>query len=139
MPYTNRAITYQKTNIESADPLKLIVMCYDAAIQDLDMARDFHQNSNMEAAYEKIRHAQDIITELLLALDYERGGEIAQNLSRLYNFTLRKLLTINSREDTSIYNHLIRILSGLRDAWEEIRQRNVQSVTTPSRPWGVSA
>jgi len=65
----------------------------------------------MEATYGKIRHAQDILTELLICLDYDRGGVIAQNLSKLYNFLLRQLVGINSRQDTIMYDHLIRILS----------------------------
>lgn len=113
--------TYQKTAVETADPLQLIILCYDAAIRDLREARELHENHKMEDAYKKIRHAQDIITELMVGLDYERGGDIARNLSRLYNFVLRQLIGINSRDDTTIYQHLIKILSNLKGAWEEIR------------------
>ena len=113
--------TYQKTAIETSDPLQLIILCYDGAIRDLREAREFHENHQMDEAYRKIRHAQDIITELMVGLDYERGGDIARNLSRLYNFVLRQLIGINSREDTTVYQHLIKILSNLKEAWEGIR------------------
>ena len=113
--------TYQMTSIETADPLQLIILCYDATIRDLEEARDLHERHEMDEAYRKIRHAQDIVTELLVGLNYERGGDIARNLNRLYNFILRELIGINSRGDTTIYNHLIKILSELRGAWEEIR------------------
>ena len=75
----------------------------------------------MDDAYRKIRHAQDIITELLVGLDYERGGDIARNLDRLYNFVLRQLIGINSRRDTTVYGHLVNILTDLRDGWEAMR------------------
>ena len=75
----------------------------------------------MDDAYRKIRHAQDIITELLVGLDYERGGDIARNLNRLYNFVLRQLIGINSRRDTAVYAHLVKILSDLKDGWEAMR------------------
>ena len=134
--------TYQKTSVETADPLQLIILCYDAAIRDLGDAEELHEKGSMDEAYMKIRHAQDIITELLVGLDYERGGDIARNLNRLYNFILRQLIGINSRQDTSIYRHLIKILAELREAWGEIKLSSPQSAsaTPPSlaRNWQAS-
>ncbi|MFZ2448697.1 MAG: flagellar export chaperone FliS [Syntrophobacteraceae bacterium] len=134
--------TYHKTAIETAEPLQLVVLCYDAAIRDLTEAKALHDKGGMDEAYVKIRHAQDIITELLVGLDYERGGDIARNLNRLYNFILRQLIGINSRQDTSIYGHLIKILSELRGAWEEIKLRaphEASAVPSPlARNWQAS-
>ena len=135
--------TYQKTAVETADPLQLIIMCYDAAIRDLEEARDMHERRDMDAAYRKIRHAQDIVTELLVGLDYERGGDIARNLNRLYNFILRQLIGINSREDAAVYGHLIKILRELRSAWEEIKLRGPHVANMEPAPftraWQASA
>lgn len=125
--YSNALNAYQKTNVETADPLRLIILCYDAAIQDLELARRNHGSGQMDITFDKIRHAQDILTELLLALDYERGGEIAQNLSRLYNFMLRQLIGINARADTGTYGHLIRMLTELKEAWEQVRDKETAS------------
>ncbi len=133
---------YQKTAIETAEPLQLIILCYDAAIRDLNEARDLHEQHQMDEAYRKIRHAQDIITELLVGLDYERGGDIARNLNRLYNFILRQLIGINSREDTKIYGPLLNILTELKSAWEGIRAGAHSSrITEPflGRGWQASA
>ncbi len=112
---------YHQTAIETADPLQLLILCYNAAINDLKQAEEFHERRQMNGAYRKIRHAQDIVTELLLGLDYERGGDVARNLSRLYNFILRRLIGINTLGDTSIYGHLVKVLSELRDGWEAIK------------------
>jgi flagellar secretion chaperone FliS len=131
MTYNMALRNYQKTKVQTADTLNLVIMCYDAAIQDLREAKMLHENQAMEKTYNRIRHAQDLITELLVGLDYERGGEIALNLSRVYNFILRQLLGINSRRDTSIYNHLIRILEELRDAWQQIRERPGVALAPP--------
>jgi flagellar protein FliS len=118
---------YHRTAIETADPLQLIILCYDAGINDLKQAKELHERGEMNDAYRKIRHAQDIITELLVGLDYERGGDIARNLSRLYNFILRQLIGINSRDNTSIYDHLVEILDELRDSWEAIKLSPAQT------------
>lgn len=141
---SNHALsTYQRTAIETSEPLQLIILCYDAAIRDLGEARTLHETGRMDEAYGKIRHAQDIVTELLVGLDYERGGDIARNLNKLYNFVLRKLIGINSREDSSIYDHLIKILAELKGAWEEIRLNppasSPASFQVPVRSWQASA
>jgi flagellar secretion chaperone FliS len=121
MVLNNASNVYHKTAIETADPLQLIILCYDEAIIDLNNAKELHEKKEMDDAYRKIRHVQDIITELLVGLDYERGGDIARNLSRLYNFVLRQLIGINSRRDTAVYGHLVKILSELKDGWEAMR------------------
>ena len=132
--------TYQKTAIETAEPLQLVILCYQAAIRDLTEAQRFHQSGRMNEAYVKIRHAQDIITELLVGLDYERGGDIARNLNRLYNFILRQLMGINTRQDTSIYGRLVKILTELQSAWEEIKLRTPQGygASQAQRNWQAS-
>ena len=139
---THPSAIYYKTAIETAKPLNLIIMCYEAAICDLKEAKRLHENREMSEAYRRIRHAQDIVTELLVGLDYERGGEVARNLNRLYNFILRQLIGINSRKDISSYDHLVGILSELKDGWEALRLQasrdEVKSGILP-RSWEASA
>ncbi len=133
---------YHRTAIETADPLQLIIFCYDEAIIDLKNAEVFHEKRQMDDAYRSIRHAQDIITELLVGLDYERGGDIARNLNRLYNFILRQLIGVNSRRDPAIYGHLVKILSDLKDGWEAMRlnpDRNPVKAGLLPRSWQASA
>ncbi|SMC22434.1 flagellar protein FliS [Desulfacinum hydrothermale DSM 13146] len=114
---------YRKTNVETADTASLVLMCYDATIQDLRQAQEHHASQRMDAAYERIRHGQDVITELLVGLDFERGGEIAVNLSRIYNYLLRELIGINSKKDPEVYDGLIRILEDLREGWQEVKRK----------------
>ncbi|MDY0039490.1 MAG: flagellar export chaperone FliS [Desulforhabdus sp.] len=101
-------------------PQQLVVMCYQAAIRDLQQAKEFHRNGISEAVYKRVRHVQDIVTELLVGLDYERGGEIARNLSRIYNFVLRQLIGIHNNQEEACYDQLIQILENLKGAWESL-------------------
>ena len=143
MAYGDALKNYQRTNVETSDPLQLVILCYDAAIKDLKAAKQFHKNQAMQATYDKISHAQDVITELLVALDYERGGEIARNLSRLYNFMLRQLIGLHIKKNTVMYDHLIYLLSDLKEAWEQIREKGAPVPSVPehtNRTWsGISA
>jgi len=144
MVYGDPLKSYQRANVETTNPLNLVIMCYDAAIKDVRAARELHAGRSMGGAYEKLRHAQDIVTELLVALDYEEGGDIANNLSRLYNFILRQLIGINSQQSLTVYDPVVEILEELKDAWEQIRRQGIQmpgaEAGPPAQGWsGVSA
>ncbi|MCX7822506.1 MAG: flagellar export chaperone FliS [Syntrophobacterales bacterium] len=120
---TRPADIYRKTQAETISPMRLVVMCYEAIVKDLQEAKKFHQERNIEALYDKVRHAQDLITELLIGLDYEQGGEIAVNLGRIYNFILRQLIAVNTRTSPEYYDPLIEIMSDLKEAWEQIARQ----------------
>ena len=59
---------------------------------------------------------------LKLALDKEKGGEIAQNLSALYDYISNSLLYANFENDTSRLDEASRLLLELRGAWSAIGQ-----------------
>ena len=142
MVRTAASNVYQRMAIQTADPLQLIILCYDGAINDLKQAKELHEKLEMNDAYKRIRHAQDLITELLVGLDYERGGDIARNLNRIYNFVLRQLIGINSRQDAGVYDGLVRILTTLKEGWEGIKApaglMEVQAGVLPKQ-WQASA
>jgi flagellar protein FliS len=104
--------------------IDLVVMSYDRLIDDLKNAMKLHSSSMNDQAFLKNQHAQDIITELLLGLDYSNGGQIAGNLSRIYNFALTELVSFSPNQDTKIYKDLINIFGSLKEAWMQINIRN---------------
>ncbi len=121
----NQAVAYDMHDrLETMDPVQLTIMAYDGIIKDLRLAKKYLIEHVEDNVIEKNQHAQDIITELLLGLDYEQGGEIARNLSKLYDFALRQLVSIGRESDVLIYEHLINIFSDLRGAWAQISMQN---------------
>lgn len=110
-------------SVAASAPLGLVIRCYSAVIDDLRQAKMLHETGASGALYDKVRHAQDIITELLVGLDYERGGQIAQNLSRIYNFILRELIAIHNSRNTDRYDQLAHILEDLKSAWVQISRQ----------------
>jgi flagellar protein FliS len=100
-------------------------MLYDGAIR--------HINSALDCFGEKFRKydvinahivaAQEIIAELMASLDFEKGGGLAKNLFSLYAFFNRQLLDGNLRKDGKPILEVKKLLSELREAWEEISTR----------------
>ena len=79
--YCNGVQSYRKTNVTTSDPARLIILCYEGAIDSLKLAKQKMKEKDYEKKERAIINAQDIINELLCSLDFERGGEIAINLS----------------------------------------------------------
>lgn len=78
--------TYLEKMVMTASPAKLVQMLYEKAIEVLKEAEKLLEEKKFVEFSEKITRAQDIITELNLSLDMEKGGTIAQNLRALYNY-----------------------------------------------------
>ncbi len=110
-------------SVGTPNPIQLTIMGYDAVIRNLRDAKQHHLNRAVDAAFERNDHAQRLITELLLGLDYEQGGEIAGNLSKLYDFSIRQLVNMSMESDVSTYDHLIKIFGDLKEAWIQVDAR----------------
>jgi flagellar protein FliS len=114
--------SYKETQIKTATPGKLILMLYDAAIRHLNQAVEDLEGE--QRRYDRISNclikAQDIITELMISLDFDRGGEIARNLFALYVFMNRRLLDGNIRKDPVPLQDVRRLLTELRGAWASV-------------------
>ncbi|MDH4262113.1 MAG: flagellar export chaperone FliS [Spirochaetia bacterium] len=117
---------YQVNQVETADPKQLVVMLYEGAIRFLEealsMIGDFKKYDIVNT---KILRAQDIITELMVSLDMNRGGEIAENLLSLYVFMKKELLDANIKKDRECIERVIKMFNDLLSAWKQVDSRPV--------------
>jgi len=111
---------YLQTQVQSRSPLELVVMLYDGAIQQADAAREALLANNIPARKVAISKMLAIISQLQNTLDMERGGEIAENLDRIYSWATARLLDAVVTRDTKPVDEVRRVLDGLRDAWQTI-------------------
>lgn len=118
----NALQAYQQTRIRTASQGKLIVMLYDEGLKQLRSAKDELDSTypNLETAHNAIVKAQDIITELMVSLDFEKGGDIARNLFNLYIFFNQTLSEANISKQTSGIIQVCKLMIELRDAWKSI-------------------
>jgi flagellar secretion chaperone FliS len=112
--------TYRKTHVITADPRRLIILCYEGAIDQLLIAKSRYLAKDYEGKSRALSKAQDFISELLCSLDLEQGGVIAQNLKALYNYMLLRLFRGDLARDLNAYEEVIRMLNELRSAWESL-------------------
>lgn len=128
----NRALrSYQnlqtETAVRAASPGELIVLVYDRTIEHLrEAARLIGEEQDSGVPTQK---ALDLINDgLVAALDRERGGEIAENLSALYDWAVRSILRGRVKRDAQMILDVVSVLTPLRDAWVEANSSLKQSV-----------
>lgn len=126
MNATTASKAYAKVDVESgvlaADPHKLIAMLYQGALLAIATAKNGMMRKNIAAKGAAISKAISIIDDGLNAsLDKKVGGEMAQNLSSLYDYMARRLLVANLNNDLGALDEVARLLNDLKGAWETIR------------------
>ena len=113
---------YQETTVLTQDKGKLIVMLYEGAIKFLKLAQKDITDGNYESKNTHINKAWDIINELNVSLDMEAGGEISENLRKLYAFMLTHISTANFKNDSQIAQEVVDMLTELKEGWEAITE-----------------
>ena len=118
--YSNGIQDYRRTNVITADPKRLVLMCYEGAIENLKIGKQRYIEKDYEGKGKAITKAQDIINELLCSLDFEKGGAIAKNLDSLYNYMSRRIIHADVNNDIKTIDEVIGMLNELKSAWEDI-------------------
>ncbi len=121
--HCNGVQSYRRTNITTSDPVRLVIMCYEGVIDSLKLAKEKIKEKDYENKAKAIIKAQDIIKELMCSLDFEKGGEIANNLDSLYNYMLRRILQGDLNKDVRPIDEVIGMFTELLYAWQEVASK----------------
>jgi flagellar protein FliS len=114
---------YRETQIKTASRGKLVVLLYDGLIRFLDIALENLPHKRYDVVNANILKAQDIISELIMALNMG-AGDISQKLLSIYSFLNIKLIDGNMKKDDESIKFVRRMVSELRDAWKKVAHDN---------------
>jgi flagellar protein FliS len=128
LAYNNALSSYKETRIKTASQGQLVIILYDEVVKQLNRALDLLELNNstkkepgrIEQISKAVMKAEEIITELMVSLDFEQGGEISKNLFALYTWFNRELLEANIAQDTKRMTTVRNMLSDLRSTWNTI-------------------
>ncbi|AWG42917.1 flagellar export chaperone FliS [Candidatus Borreliella tachyglossi] len=118
---------YKKTQINTSSPLSILVMLYEKAIQDLEIAKEFYQKEDSKSivqADEKVYHAQDILIELMSTLNFEDGGDISNNLFSIYSFLNKELEKVTLEKNRDIIQDVLKHLKNLHTTWKKLLKKD---------------
>jgi flagellar protein FliS len=128
---------YLQTAVETAHPARLVVMLYDGALRFLNHAVEAIERRDYEQQNLYLQKTQRILAELIGSLDFTKGGEVAENLFRIYTYLYNQLVQANLEDDATKVQHAITLLSELREAWDAIASQ-VEAPLSASTPEKVS-
>lgn len=124
------------SSVASASPHKLISMLYEGALVAVVNAGVHMTRGDVAAKGASLSKAIAIIDEgLKISVDLDAGGELAQNLTALYEYMSHRLLIANLKNDRVALDEVERLLRELRSAWDAI---GVQPAMAPIPSSNVS-
>ncbi|WMW65241.1 flagellar export chaperone FliS [Nitratidesulfovibrio liaohensis] len=114
------AHAYLQTQVTTTTQGELLLLLYDGAVKFLNQAKEKIAERDYAGKGILISKALDIVNELDASLNLEKGGELAENLHKLYFYCSTRLLNANLKMDVAFIDEVIKILSGLRGAYGQI-------------------
>ena len=108
------------TGVATADNIQLIQMLFDGLTESLASAKGHIQNNAIEGKSKALSRAGRIVVGLQGALDFERGGELAQNLNELYAYVTRRLFHVNAYNDLSVLEEVQSLIQDIAQAWQTL-------------------
>lgn len=123
---------YQTVQIQTSDPLSLILLLYEGAIRHLKQAANSMENGDMQQRHRAIDKALAMIGELQASLDLEKGRQVAASLDRLYNYMVWRITQSNLKHSPEMLREVVALLETLNSAWVEV-QNQVQAEASQQR------
>ncbi|AQS54191.1 Flagellar protein FliS [Jeotgalibaca dankookensis] len=116
----NAKSMYQTNQVLTASPKKLVTLLLEGSVKNLKLAKIYIEKKHYEQSNKALIKHQDIILELQRTLDFEAGGEVAQNLELMYDYLIEQAIRANVHKDVTIIDHSIEIVQGILESWIQI-------------------
>lgn len=107
-------------DVSEADPHRLVQLLYQGFLERVAIAKGLIDANDIAAKGKVIGEAMSIVQYLRGTLDMEKGGEIALNLSDLYEYIERRLLEANIKNDKEILNEVSGLVVEIKTGWDAI-------------------
>lgn len=125
-PFGARSVSaYQQVGVQSvvseASPHQLIKMLFDGLLHSLNTASAALQRGDVEEKIRQISKSVRILQEgLMMGLDLEKGGELAENLLALYDYCVVCLTQANVGNDVKKIEEVIKLIGPVANSWAAI-------------------
>jgi flagellar protein FliS len=125
-------LMYRENAVRSATPIELVVILFDAALDDMRHAASAIQSSNLEERAAAIRHAMLILQQLQGTLDFDKGGQVARQFEQFYNLIRAKVLESQLRNSAELMQQQIQFMAEVRDCWAEAERQLKPKASAPA-------
>lgn len=110
------------TGVQTADPHQLVGLLFDALLQSIAQARGAMARNEVLPKGAAIGKAVRILEEgLKVGLNMAQGGELAQNLRGIYDYSILRLTQANLRNDEKALEEVARLIEPVAESWKQIK------------------
>jgi flagellar protein FliS len=106
--------------VATADPYKLVQLLLANAIERLAAARGHMERREVARKGEQISKVIAVLNALDGSLNMAQGGEIAENLRRLYEYMSLRLVKANLEDDLVGLDEVAALIRNIKDGWDGI-------------------
>ena len=128
---------YQNTHVKTSNQKQLVVMLFDGMDRFLSRASKAVLDHEFEVAHNNLQKTSKILLELLGTLREDRGGEIAQNLKKIYVYCYEEIVLANLKKDAEKINTVQEILGNLAVGWRTISKSEGSLTRAQSEPKSI--
>ena len=116
--------SYRKVSVESdlsvASPHRVIQMLFAGALERLAQAKCAIEQGDIAKRGLFMGKAIGIVSGLNSSLNMDAEGDVASNLTRLYDFMLRRMSEANINNDAQAIDEVVVILKTIKEGWDAI-------------------
>ena len=117
MPLPNQHQEYVRQRVQSASPVELIRILYEAAVQSMGEAVRALRSSDILRRGREVTKTIEILSELRIALRYDVQPEYCRTLAGLYSYMQSQLIRAHSEQSESLLLEVSRLLQTLLEGW----------------------
>jgi len=111
---------YKERAIEGASPARILRLLLEGALRRIDKAAVADARDPQSGFLTDLGRAEEIVTELSLAIDAEKAPELSARTIALYDFAGTRLRTAMATRDAGPALEAREVLVRLHDAWRRI-------------------
>ncbi len=126
----NPGLSYREAAVVGASPVKLVILLYEQAMEDLRRAIAAQLRGDIEGRTREINHAILVIGHLEATLDPEQGGKVAENLALFYRQLRAELVDAQFKQSLAAIEQTIAQLVQVHGAWCEVERATAAPAVT---------
>ena len=117
---------YLDNNVAAGNPVGLVTALYEGAIKAVQEARRCLETADIWGRSKAVSRSVDILTELVLSLDHEKGGDLSTQLKNLYCYMQQRLLAAHASQEDEPMAEEVGLLTTLLDGWYQVSGKLAQ-------------
>ena len=129
---------YLSQRVETASPVELIRLLYDAATQKLEEALAALYAGDILKRGRAITRTVEILAELQMSLRCDINPKYTNTLSGLYSYMQQRLIRAHAEQSEALLQEVARLLATLREGWLGAMQ-NLSSSEAGAAPQQLQA